>query len=30
MIRDILVGWKMADLITIFGSVDVVMGEVDR
>jgi len=25
-----LVGWKMADLITIFGSVDVVLGEVDR
>ena len=30
VIRDILVGWKMADLITVFGSVDVVMGEVDR
>ena len=30
VLRDMLVGWKMADLITIFGSVDVVMGEVDR
>ncbi|WP_367274614.1 hypothetical protein [Henriciella sp.] len=25
-----LVGWKMGDLITIFGSLDVVLGEVDR
>ena len=30
VLRDMLVGWKVADLITIFGSVDVVMGEVDR
>ena len=29
-LREMLVGWKMADLITIFGSIDVVMGEVDR
>ena len=29
-LRDLLVGWKMADLIVIFGSIDVVMGEVDR
>ena len=29
-LRDMLVGWKMADLIIIFGSLDVVMGEVDR
>ena len=29
-LRDMLVGWKMGDLITIFGSIDVVMGEVDR
>ena len=30
VLRDMLVGWKMADLIIIFGSIDVVMGEVDR
>ena len=30
VLRDMLVGWKMGDLITIFGSIDVVMGEVDR
>ena len=29
-LRDMLVGWKMGDLITIFGSIDVVLGEVDR
>ena len=29
-LREMLVGWKMADLIIIFGSVDVVLGEVDR
>lgn len=29
-LRDMLVGWKMGDLITVFGSLDVVMGEVDR
>ena len=29
-LRDMLVGWKMADLIVIFGSIDVVLGEVDR
>ena len=29
-LREMLVGWKMADLITIFGSIDVIMGEVDR
>ena len=29
-LREMLVGWKMADLIIIFGSVDVIMGEVDR
>lgn len=27
---DMLVGWKMGDLIIIFGSVDIVLGEVDR
>ena len=30
VLRDLLVGWKMADLIIIFGSIDIVMGEVDR
>ena len=29
-LRDMLVGWKMGDLIIIFGSIDIVMGEVDR
>ena len=29
-LRDMLIGWKMGDLIIIFGSVDVVLGEVDR
>lgn len=29
-LTDMLVGWKMGDLITIFGSLDVVLGEVDR
>jgi NADH-quinone oxidoreductase subunit D len=30
MLREMLVGWKMADLIIIFGSIDVVLGEIDR
>ena len=30
VLKDLLVGWKMADLIVIFGSIDIVMGEVDR
>jgi NADH-quinone oxidoreductase subunit D len=30
VLRDLLVGWKMADLIIIFGSTDIVLGEVDR
>ena len=30
VLRDILVGWQLADLIVIFGSLDVNMGEVDR
>ena len=30
LLREMLVGWKMADLIVIFGSIDVVLGEVDR
>ena len=29
-LRDMVVGWKMGDLIVIFGSIDIVMGEVDR
>ncbi|MCI0437575.1 MAG: NADH-quinone oxidoreductase subunit D [Chloroflexi bacterium] len=29
-LKEMLVGWKMGDLITIFGSIDVVLGEVDR
>lgn len=29
-LKEMLVGWKMADLIIVFGSLDVVMGEVDR
>lgn len=29
-LRDMLVGWKMSDLIIIFGSIDIVLGEVDR
>ena len=29
-LREMLIGWKMADLVTIFGSIDINMGEVDR
>ena len=29
-LKDMLIGWKIADLIIIFGSIDVNMGEVDR
>jgi len=29
-LRDMTVGWKLADLIVIFGSIDINMGEVDR
>ncbi|PIV20853.1 MAG: NADH-quinone oxidoreductase subunit NuoD [Deltaproteobacteria bacterium CG03_land_8_20_14_0_80_45_14] len=29
-LRDMSVGWKIADLIAIFGSIDICMGEVDR
>ena len=30
LLREMLVGWKMADLVVIFGSIDIVLGEVDR
>ncbi len=30
VLRDILVGWKLADMIVTFGSIDINMGEVDR
>ena len=29
-LRDMIIGWKIADLFAIFGSVDITMGEVDR
>ena len=29
-LRDMAIGWKVADLIIIFGSLDVVLGEIDR
>ncbi len=29
-LRDMIVGWKIADAIIIFGSIDITMGEVDR
>ncbi|OGO21958.1 MAG: NADH dehydrogenase [Chloroflexi bacterium RBG_16_51_9] len=29
-LRDMIIGWKVADLFVIFGSIDVTMGEVDR
>ena len=30
VLRDILIGWKLADMIITFGSIDINMGEVDR
>ena len=30
ILRDLLVGWKLADMIVTFGSIDINMGEVDR
>ncbi|HEX9976516.1 MAG TPA: NADH-quinone oxidoreductase subunit D, partial [Dehalococcoidales bacterium] len=29
-LRDMAIGWKIQDLIIIFGSIDITMGEVDR
>ena len=29
-LRDMAIGWKVADLIIIFGSIDICMGEIDR
>ncbi|MBI2836637.1 MAG: NADH-quinone oxidoreductase subunit D [Chloroflexi bacterium] len=29
-LREMVIGWKIADAIAIFGSIDIVMGEVDR
>ncbi|MFQ5873353.1 MAG: NADH-quinone oxidoreductase subunit D, partial [Dehalococcoidia bacterium] len=30
VLRDLCIGWKLADMIVIFGSFDINMGEVDR
>jgi NADH-quinone oxidoreductase subunit D len=30
VLRDISIGWKIADLVVIFGSIDIALGEVDR
>jgi len=30
VLRDLVIGWKIADLVVIFGSIDICMGEVDR
>jgi len=30
ILRDLVMGWKLADAIIIFGSIDICMGEVDR
>ncbi len=29
-LRDMVTGWKMADLVIVFGSIDITVGEVDR
>jgi NADH-quinone oxidoreductase subunit D len=29
-LREMIIGWKIQDLILIFGSIDITMGEVDR
>jgi NADH:ubiquinone oxidoreductase subunit D len=30
VLRTLALGWKISDLIIIFGSIDLTMGEVDR
>jgi NADH-quinone oxidoreductase subunit D len=30
VVRELVVGWKIADLVSIFGSIDICLGEVDR
>jgi len=30
VLREMIIGWKIQDLISIFGSIDITMGEVDR
>ena len=30
LLREMLIGWKMADLFVTFGTIDINMGEVDR
>jgi len=29
-LRDMVIGWKVADIVTTFGSIDVCLGEIDR
>lgn len=29
-LRDMVIGWKVADIIATFGSIDVCLGEIDR
>jgi NADH-quinone oxidoreductase subunit D len=29
-LRDLVIGWKLADAVVVFGSIDIVLGEVDR
>jgi len=29
-LREMIIGWKIQDLIIIFGSIDITVGEVDR
>jgi NADH-quinone oxidoreductase subunit D len=29
-LRDMIIGWKVADAVIIFGSIDIILGEVDR
>jgi len=30
VLRDLIIGWKIADVVVVFGSIDICMGEVDR